>query len=54
MIDPKPWLGGDEEFSVNITDDELQSLKDERGEIRFEKVLQWSLPTFEDDTDLFE
>ena len=54
-VDPIPWTGGDEEFSVKITDEELESLKDERGEIRFEKLLQWSLPRFgDDDVSLFE
>ena len=56
IIDPIPWEGGDEEFSVKITDGELESLRDEKGEIQFEKVLRWSLPRFGDDDDvsLFE
>jgi hypothetical protein len=32
-IDPIEWTGGDEEFSVSITDAEINSLKDEHGEI---------------------
>jgi hypothetical protein len=32
-IDPIEWTGGDEEFSVNITDAEVNTLKDENGEI---------------------
>ena len=42
-----PWEG-DKHISVKITEEELESLKDERGEIRFEKVLCWTLPTFGD------
>ena len=37
-VEPIPWSGGDEEFSVNITDEELELLKDESGDIRFHKV----------------
>jgi hypothetical protein len=37
-VEPIPWTGGDEEFSVNITDEELELLKDESGDIRFHKV----------------
>ena len=56
VIDPIPWEGGDEEFSVKITDGELESLRDEKGEIKFERVLQWSLPRFGDNNEvaLFE
>ena len=36
-VEPIPWSGGDEEFSVNITDEELELLKDESGDIRFYK-----------------
>jgi hypothetical protein len=46
----------DEIFSVKITDEEVELLKDENGEIRYEKVFQWCLPRFGDDDDesLFE
>ncbi|OEU07069.1 hypothetical protein FRACYDRAFT_252180 [Fragilariopsis cylindrus CCMP1102] len=49
-IEPLEWEG-DEEFTVKITDEELDSLRDERGEIRFEKVFQWCCPKFGDDND---
>ena len=53
-IDPIEWTG-DEEFSVNITDEELDTLKDDNGEIRYEKVFQWCLPRYgDDDESLFE
>jgi hypothetical protein len=46
----------DEEFSVKITDEEVELLKDENGEIRYEKVFRWCLPRYGDDDDesLFE
>jgi hypothetical protein len=43
-IDPIEWTGGDEEFDVNITDAEINTMKDEKGEIRYEKVFEWALP----------
>ena len=54
-IEPIEW-GGDEEFSVKITDEEVESLKDDGGEIRYEKVFQWSLPRYgdNDDQSIFE
>ncbi|OEU06161.1 hypothetical protein FRACYDRAFT_256066 [Fragilariopsis cylindrus CCMP1102] len=54
-IDPIEWEG-DEEFTVKITDEEVEMLRDIDGEIRFEKVFQWCLPRFGDDDDqtLFE
>ena len=55
-IKPIEWEGGDEEFTVKITNEEVKMLMDERKEIRFEKVFQWCLPRFGDDDDqsLFE
>jgi hypothetical protein len=41
----------DEDFSVNITDEEAKLLKDENGEIRYEKVFQWCLPRSGEDDD---
>ena len=49
-IEPLEWEG-DEVFTVKITDEELASLRDIDGEIRFEKVFQWCLPRFGDDDD---
>ena len=37
-IEPIPWTGGDEEFTVNATEEEIESFKDTKGEIRFEKL----------------
>ena len=50
-IKPIEWEGGDEEFTVKITNEEVKMLMDERKEIRFEKVFQWCLPRFGDDDD---
>ena len=44
-IDPIEWTG-EKEKPVNITDEELNSLRDVNGEIRFEKVFEWILPRF--------
>jgi len=58
LIDLVEWTGGTEEFTVNITDEEVEKLKDGSG--RHEKVFQWCLPVFgggdddDDETSLFE
>ena len=46
----------DEDFSIKITDEEVELLKDEKGEIRYEKVFRWCLPRYgeDDDETLFE
>jgi hypothetical protein len=54
-IHPIEWTG-EEVNVVNITDEELNSLRDINGEIRFEKVLEWCLPRYGDNDEqtLFE
>ena len=49
-------MEGEKEELVNITDEELDSLRDVEGEIRFEKVFEWVLPRFGEDKNetLFE
>jgi hypothetical protein len=42
----------DEEFSVNITDEEVELLKDGFGEIRYEKVFRWCLARYGDNGDI--
>jgi hypothetical protein len=55
LIDPIEWTGENEEFSVNITDAELNTLMDDSKEIRFEKVFEWCLPQLGDGNEsLFE
>ena len=46
---PIPFEGDQEEFDVDITAAELEELKDEQGVIRFEKVMEWCMPRFDDD-----
>jgi hypothetical protein len=48
-IDTIEWTGGDEDFYVDVADAEINILKDEKGEIRYEKVFEWALPQFGDD-----
>ena len=47
---PIPFEGDQEEFDVNITPEELEELKDDQGDIRFEKVMEWCMPQFDDDS----
>jgi hypothetical protein len=44
-IEPIEWTGEKAE-PVNITEEELNLLRDVKGEIRFEKVFDWILPRF--------
>jgi hypothetical protein len=55
MIDPIECTV-DEDFSVKITDVKVEMIKDENGEIRYEKVFRWCLPRYGEDNDesLFE
>ena len=43
-IEPIPFTGESEEFSVKITDEEVAGLKDDNGDIRFTKVVEFCLP----------
>ena len=43
---PIPYSGENEEFDVRITDEELENLKDENGDIRYYKVMDHLLPRF--------
>jgi hypothetical protein len=55
LINPIEWTGVNEEFSVKITGEEVNTLKDDHDEIRYEKVFEWCLPRFgDDDQSLFE
>ena len=47
-MEPVPYTDGDEEFTVNITPEEVESLIDEAGDIRFSKVMEFCLPRFDD------
>jgi len=55
-IDPIPWTGGDKQFSVDIDRDRIEEFKDQRGEIKYEKLFIYALPQFrgrEETEDLF-
>ena len=45
-VDPIPFTGDDEEFKVDITDEQAAKLMEDNGDIRFYKVLEWCLPRF--------
>ena len=51
-IYPVPYSGGNELFIVDITDDEVKSFIDENGDIRFDRVLEWTLPTFVENNEI--
>ena len=54
-MQPVLYTGSATYLSVKISTAELTTLKDEYGDIRFQKVLEWTLPTFgEDDQTLFD
>ena len=44
-VDPITYTGN-EYFPVKITDEEVEQLKDENGDILFHKVMEWCIPTF--------
>ena len=48
IVEPVPFTDDDEEFTVNITPAEVESLKDEAGDVRFSKVIVFCLPRFDD------
>jgi hypothetical protein len=47
-INPVPFTGTSQEFSPKITAEELASMTDASGDIRFESVFEWMLPRFGD------
>jgi hypothetical protein len=52
VVEPIPFTGGvdgEEQFTVKISDEELASLMDDSGDIRFPKVFEWLLPRYGDD-----
>ena len=48
-IEPIPFTGDNDTFSVKMTDEELESVKDKSGDIRFERIFEWLLPRFGED-----
>ena len=49
-----PFTGnnGKEEFLVIIDDATVNGFKDVNGDIRYDKVLEWTLPTFGENNDV--
>ena len=47
-VEPIPFTDDNEDFTVNMTPEEVESLKDEAGDIRFSKVMDFCLPRFDD------
>ena len=45
-INPIAYTDCNEQFTVKITSDELASLKDDKGHVRFMNVFEWCLPRF--------
>ena len=53
-MEPIPYTGEREEFDVRISEEEINSMKDANGTLRFMDVMRWCLPRFDDgETDLF-
>lgn len=48
-VEPIPFTGENDLFTPNITEEELEKMKEASGDIRFENVFMWMLPTFGDD-----
>ena len=49
-IEPIPFTGDNPLFTPNITEEELNNLKDASGDIRFENLFEWLLPRFGNST----
>ena len=47
-VEPIPFTDDNEDFTVNMTPEEVESLKDEAGDIRFSKVMEFCLPRLDD------
>ena len=47
IVEPVPFTDDNEDFTVNITPEEVELLKDEAGDIRFSKIMEFCLPRFE-------
>ena len=47
MVDPLPITDTVEDSTVNITQEEIESLNDDAGDIRFHKVMELCLPRFD-------
>ncbi|KAL3764756.1 hypothetical protein ACHAW5_006627 [Stephanodiscus triporus] len=46
IIEPVPYNGVNEFFGVKMTDAEMERMKDENGDIRYNKIFEWMLLMF--------
>ena len=46
-IEPISYTGANQFFSVNLSDCEIEVMKDENGDIRYKIFFEWMLPTFD-------
>ena len=44
-IEPIPYTGENEFFGVNMSNWKIEQMKDEHGDIRYDKIFEWMLPT---------
>ena len=44
-IEPVPYTGENEFFGVNMSNWKIEQMKDEHGDIRYDKIFEWMLPT---------
>ena len=51
-VGPIEYTGKSEQFEVNVTEEEVTEMMDGNGDIRYYKVLEWSLPRFEGESPL--
>jgi len=51
-VGPIEYTGKSEQFEVNATGEEVAEMMDDNGDIRYYKVLEWSLPRFEGESPL--
>ena len=46
--EPIPFTDDDEDFTINVTPEEVELLKDEAGDTCYSKVIEFCLPRFDD------
>lgn len=51
-VTPVPYTGEHEDFSVVMTEEEFNAMLDEEGNLRYDLVFEWLLPTFGPDGDI--
>jgi hypothetical protein len=46
-IKPVPYTGVNEFFEMNMSERGMEGMKDVNGDIRYNKIFEWMLPTFD-------